>query len=208
MPRRPRRYRPTTIAEQLAGGGMALAGVGLAAVLFWSSGSPTSPHFADNLWRIVIGVGAVVAVLVIAIVTWEIRQLWQAGKRHRALQLSDIDNMSGRDFELYVAELLKGLGYEKVQLTPANQDNGTDVLFSHQGVRYAAQLKRYYHQVNIDALYQASGGKDYYGADTAVVITNSYFNPYATAHAAKAGIWLVDRTQLAEWIVSYQSKKT
>jgi len=57
----------------------------------------------------------------------------------------------------------------------------------------------------VDALYQASGGREYYECDRSVVITNSFFTPAASQLGKKIGTVLVDRNVLADWITEYQA---
>ncbi|HYD34672.1 MAG TPA: restriction endonuclease [Vitreimonas sp.] len=124
--------------------------------------------------------------------------------RHRALQLADIDTMTGYEFEHYVAAVLRDRGYYDVTVTAAAQDFGVDVLYRDETTTYAAQVKRYKGFVGVEALYQATGGRDYYHKQRAVVITNSYFSAAAIELARETNMELINRDQLTEWILDYQ----
>jgi restriction system protein len=180
----------------------------VAAVLFLGVG-----QFSIEQLVIAISLIAAVVVAVVGSIAW-----WQwsrARQRQRALQLVDIDRMDGHVFEHYVADLLRWQGYTQVSVTPQNNDFGVDILFTDptelnsittKPTTYAAQVKRYRGFVGVEALYQASGGRDYYGCDRAAVITNSRFSIQAHQLAKKTGLLLIDRTTLADWIHGYSQQ--
>lgn len=122
-------------------------------------------------------------------------------------KLTEVDLMTGREFEEYVAHLLKALGYKDIRITAQQGDFGVDVIFAHQGKTYAAQLKRYRKLVGIEALYQAVGGQQYYHTDHAAVITNAYLTPAAREFANQTGIFVVNRDKLGEWIEFVQEQQ-
>jgi restriction system protein len=153
-------------------------------------------------------------VLVSAIVTlviggwWWWRKLLHQIARTRALQITDVDQMSGVEFEQYVALLLKNQGYRNVETTRLQGDFGADLIFrDRKGVKWAAQLKRYKGQVGVEALYQVLGGKQYYGCQRMMVVTNSNFSTAAINLALKSSIYLVYRERLIEWMVDFQQDK-
>lgn len=133
--------------------------------------------------------------------TWRLRQ-----RKIKALQMIDIDGMSGREFEEYLASLLKSRGFINVSLTQVSGDFGADLIATKNGVKYAVQAKRYVGQVGVDALYQCFGGQKYYGCDESMVITNSTFTEAAQELARKSNAILVDGEKLAQWIVEFQQQ--
>lgn len=62
-------------------------------------------------------------------------------KRVRALQIADIDKMTGIEFEQYVGALLKSQGYG-IQFTPASGDYGTDIIATKGDRKIAVQIKK------------------------------------------------------------------
>src|SRR5437879_4016327 len=69
---------------------------------------------------------------------------WQRRKERErllALQVSDVDSMEGRDFEGYVAEILRTQGY-RIALTKVTGDYGGDIVARKNGVTSVLQLKR------------------------------------------------------------------
>lgn len=136
--------------------------------------------------------------------------LWYLHKqqiaRLRALQLSDVDTMTGVAFEHYVGKLLEAQGYH-VTFTSASNDFGVDIIARKGKDSYATQLKRYTGAVGRFAITDAVGGLAKYGCTKAMAITNSHFTPSAKELAAVNNCVLVDRDQLAQWIVDFQHTK-
>ena len=110
-----------------------------------------------------------------------------------------VDKMTGIDFELYVAELLRSIGVEDVSTTPVTGDQGADLLFTWNGDKYAVQAKRYLGSVGNRAIQEAHAAKDYYGCHTAWVVSNSHFTPSAKALAKELQVVLVDGDLLRDF---------
>lgn len=127
-----------------------------------------------------------------------------AGQRYKALQLDDVDRMSGREFEQYVACLLQHQGY-RTTLTPTSGDLGVDIVAERGGVRCAIQCKRWSRQVPRTAVSDAVAGAAHYRCTESMVVTTALFTPGAIqlARANKCG--LVDRDLLAQWVGQYQA---
>ena len=109
--------------------------------------------------------------------------------------MSQIDKMSGEDFEKYLGILYKRAGY-KIEFTPGTMDFGADLIVSKYGVRTVVQAKRYRKQVGEAAVQQALSGKEYYHADICMVVTNSDYTYAAKELAKKAGVRLINRWKL------------
>ncbi len=108
----------------------------------------------------------------------------------------DLDGMTGQDFELFVADLLKSQGVSSVSTTPATGDQGGDLLFTHNSKKYVVQAKHYKSTVGNKAVQEAHAAKGFYGCDEALVITSSTYTKAATALARQLGVKLVDGSQL------------
>lgn len=113
----------------------------------------------------------------------------------KILTIEDIDLMTGEEFEKYLADLLKNLGFE-TKLTKGSGDQGVDIIASRNGNKYAIQAKRYTGTVGNDAVQQAISGKGYIKADEAWVITNSTFTRSAIDLATQTQTKLWDRSKL------------
>ena len=114
------------------------------------------------------------------------------------------DYMTGRDFEIYCADLLSKNGFTNVQLTPSTGDYGADILATQNMIKYAIQCKCYSSDVGVDAVYQVSGGMKYYDANVGVVLTNRRFTDQAIALAEKIKIVLWNREFLNSLIKNAQ----
>jgi hypothetical protein len=102
------------------------------------------------------------------------------------------DELSGVDFEVYLARLLKKLGFEDVTGTPATGDQGADLLARKDGRKIAIQAKRYKGSVGNEAVQEVVGALKFYKADEGWVITSGRFTQPARALAQANGIHLVD----------------
>lgn len=122
-------------------------------------------------------------------------------------QLSSIDLMDGHDFEAWTAEVLREMGFRRVQVTQASGDQGVDVLAEKDGIRYAVQCKRYTADLGNTPVQEVHAGKDYYHCHVGVVLTNRYFTPSAKALAAQTGTLLWDRDWIKRRLQSGQGLK-
>lgn len=52
------------------------------------------------------------------------------------------DYMTGEDFEEFIANILKKIGFYNIQLTKKSGDQGVDILAEKQGIKHAIQCKR------------------------------------------------------------------
>lgn len=111
--------------------------------------------------------------------------------------LSRVDSMEGHDFEHWSADLLMKLGFQNVSVTPASGDHGVDVLAQKDGIKYAIQCKRYSHDLGNTPVQEVHAGKQMYGCQIGVVLTNKYFTPGAKQLADATGVLLWDR----DWLI-------
>ena len=119
---------------------------------------------------------------------------------YRSYELDDVDQLEGHDFEYFVGDLVEKNGFHSVEVTRGSGDHGIDVLAIKDGKSYAIQCKRYDTNVSNKAVQEAYSGKDIYGADIAVVITNQYFTKQAISDAASLGVVLWDRETIYKMI--------
>ena len=102
------------------------------------------------------------------------------------------EDMEGRDFEDYCADLLDAKGFENVETTPDSHDFGIDLIADKDGISYAIQCKCYSAPVGIKAVQEAYAGRDYYGSMVAVVMSNQRFTKNAVEFASKLNVVLWD----------------
>lgn len=115
-------------------------------------------------------------------------------------ELAYIDTMDGHAFEQFVADLLRKLGYEHVEVTPGSGDQGVDIIARKNGTRYAIQCKRYSKKLGNKPVQEAYAGKAIYGCSVAAVVTNNYFTEGAKEAARSTGVLLWDRDELKQMI--------
>ncbi len=135
----------------------------------------------------------------------KVRENRIAAERRKALRIQHIDAMGGIEFEHYVGALLLSQGY-KVSYTP-NNDYGIDVVAKRRGDVYGVQAKRYKANVGIAAVQQAVAGGAKYKCNKAMVVTNSYYTIAAKTLAAAHQCELINRDQLADWILKFSTAK-
>jgi hypothetical protein len=131
---------------------------------------------------------------------------WSSGgerRRYRALRLADVDSMAGHDFEHYVAALLEHQGHTTT-VTKGSGDLGVDVIAAKGALRYAVQTKRYSAAVPRTAVSDAVAGMAHYKCNAAMVVTTHRFSDGAQQLARSTGCVLVDRDELAQWIIAFQ----
>jgi HJR/Mrr/RecB family endonuclease len=128
-------------------------------------------------------------------------------KRIRALELADVDNMGGIEFEHYASKLLTNREF-RVEVTQPSGDLGVDIIAEKDGLKYAIQVKRQTNPVSRRAVSDAVAGKAHYGCNAAMVITNSQFTAGATRLAESTGCELIARNTLSEWVLDFQAPET
>ncbi|MCI8520796.1 MAG: hypothetical protein HFE51_08650 [Clostridia bacterium] len=114
------------------------------------------------------------------------------------LDISDVDNMDGYEFEEFCCRLLEFNGYTNVINTQASGDYGLDIIATTpEGFICGIQCKNYQGSVGIEAVQQALSGINYYKeCNVAVVLTNSTFTKQAIQMADETNVKLWDRDTL------------
>lgn len=108
-----------------------------------------------------------------------------------------VDRMSGEEFEKFLKAHFTNLGY-KVELTPVTCDYGCDLILIKDGIKSVVQAKRYTDTVGIKAIQEIIGAMQYYRAQSAMVVTNSFFTTNARELADRSNVILWDRNILVE----------
>lgn len=123
------------------------------------------------------------------------RLCWRFITKQHCPKLKDIDNMSGIDFEYYVANLLQEAGFHNISLTE-KFDLGVDIIAEKDGVRWGIQAKRNSNIVKANAVRQVVTGLKLYNCDRSMVVTNSVYSAVAQRLAYGNNCLLIDRTKL------------
>ncbi|HHY76704.1 MAG TPA: restriction endonuclease [Firmicutes bacterium] len=116
-------------------------------------------------------------------------------ERDLRLGLTDIDQMDGARFEDWLASFFRARGY-RVETTPRAGDYGVDLILEKNGHKTVVQAKRWKGSVGVTAIQEVYAGKTLYGADAAMVVTNSRFTDDARRLAKSTGVVLWDRNRL------------
>jgi len=127
------------------------------------------------------------------------------------LSMSEIDQMSGRDFEKYLEKLFIKLKYRvnRVGTCSYNHrgDFGADLIVEKDGIKTAIQAKCHSSCVGISSIREVLGAINYYNCQKAMVVTNSYFTNDAQIQAIVSNIKLWNRDKLINVISELNTKQ-
>lgn len=119
--------------------------------------------------------------------------------------LSEVNTMSGEEFESWCGRLLEKSGFLNVRFTPATGDQGVDILTQKNGIKYAVQCKCYSTVLGNTPIQEVSAGKTFYNCHVGVVMTNNYFTKGAKSLAEATGILLWDRDYIENMIQNLEA---
>lgn len=128
---------------------------------------------------------------------------WQ--RAHGHARAADLDQLSGTEFEEFLAGLFRAQGYA-AELTPLSGDYGADLILLKDGQRIAVQAKRYVGSVGVAAVQEALSGQAYYQCDTAWVVTTGAFTTNALELAKKSGVKLIGRSDIGNLMAQHAAK--
>ncbi len=161
--------------------------------------------FRDNLIGLAVVAGIVIAVkypvwaitlATVAFVAWIGILLIPRERKLRTYDMAMVDQMNGSEFENYIGELFRCLGFD-AEVTKATGDYGVDVICEKGNERIAIQAKRHSQRVNLKAVQEVVAGMRKYQCNKSMVITSNYFSQSAIELASNNNCELVDRDQLA-----------
>ena len=113
--------------------------------------------------------------------------------------LSKLDNTSGREFEEFVIELFKKLGYSTT-VTNRSKEYGCDMMLQQSNYRVAVQTTRSESELTFTSVQRVLDSSRKYDSQMSVVITNNKFLSSAKNLAKIKNVVLVDRKKLLELI--------
>ena len=128
---------------------------------------------------------------------------WQ--RRFGAAQAAELDQLTGVEFEEFLAGLFRAQGYT-AKLTPTTGDYGADLILSKDGQQIAVQAKRYTGSVGVQAVQEALSGQAYYKCHTAWVITTGTFTINALELAKKSGVKMIGRSDIGNLMAQGKGK--
>jgi len=116
--------------------------------------------------------------------------------------MSQIDALSGVEFEYFLKQLFENLGYE-ASVTKKSYDFGADLVVKKKNEISIVQAKCYNKTVGVKAVQEIIGAKNHYNAKDAFVATNNYFSKEAQILASENNIKLLDRDVLMNLVKKF-----
>ena len=109
---------------------------------------------------------------------------------HQKTCMGDFKELDGHQFEAYLKKLFEALNYTVIR-TKLSGDQGADLVLSIDNEKTVVQVKKYNGDVSNKAIQEVVAAKNYYKADKALVVTNSFFTKGAIdlALANKVELW-------------------
>ncbi|MGQ9874009.1 MAG: restriction endonuclease [Chloroflexus sp.] len=143
-------------------------------------------------WRVTIVIGLVS--LVFLLVAW-----WN-DHRQRSLRRKQLLELSPAEFEERVAQLLRDLGWQRVQVRGGSGDRGVDITAERDGHLYLVQCKRYTKPVSPTYVRDLVGALHIQRANQAILVTTSGFTRQCYLEAKNQPVQLWDGPTLMRYI--------
>ncbi len=121
-------------------------------------------------------------------------------QRYNSVQMAEVDQMTGIQFEEFCSMMLKKTGYTNIVLTKGSNDQGVDITAEKDGHKYAVQCKRHKSVLSNSSIQEVFAGARLYSCDTPVVMTNSFFTKGAKELAAATGVQLWNRDVIMDML--------
>ena len=120
-------------------------------------------------------------------------------KKELSEQYSLNNIVTGTQFELYLVNIFKELGY-KTKHNGKSGDQGADLILKKDDYVYAVQAKYYTGKLSNTPVQEIAGALKYYNANQGVVITNSTFTTGAEELAKANNVILIDGKDLKKLV--------
>ena len=124
-------------------------------------------------------------------------EIWwyETRNNRRSGEVFDV-NMTGYDYEHFCSELLRNSGWN-CRTTPASGDQGADIIADMKGHTIVVQCKKSSSSsIGNKAVQEVYSARTYYGADSAIVVTNSSYSQSAKNLAHSLGVILMHHEEL------------
>lgn len=125
------------------------------------------------------------------------REKIQEKARPRVLRVTEVDEMTGPQFEEFLAALYRHQG-KAVEEIGGSGDMGADLIVGNTAV----QAKQRSDPISRRAVSDVATATDYYDCENAVVVATSYFTSDAKELASSLGVRLIDREDLADQLAN------
>ena len=149
-------------------------------------------------------------ILLPLIIVWLICQKIKMTKKQNSrfvevFNLSQIDSLSGEEFENLLKVIFEKQGYD-VSLTKKSHDYGADLVLRRKNKLSIVQTKCYEKNIGIKAVQEIIAAQRHYGADDMFVATNRYFSKDAIILAGEHNVKLIDRDVIVKLVNAYAPK--
>lgn len=146
--------------------------------------------------------GWIVAIAIAGLVLWLL--LRKKGPRTPTAQeltqrFGQVHLMSGGQFEVFVADLMRSMGYQ-ASVLGGSGDQGVDVIAAAGGERIAIQCKNYKKAVGNKPVQEVFAGARHHGCQHAWVVAPAGFTKGAHELARSVGVLLFDANSVRRWI--------
>jgi restriction system protein len=152
----------------------------------------------------------VILLLIVAIVVFLLYTRYRPPKTPAAVELTrrlgTVRYMSGAQFEGFVAEIMRGLGYRATVLGGSG-DQGVDVIATAGKERIAIQCKNYAKPVGNKPVQEVYAGSRYHGCNSEWVVAPTGFTKGAVELARRLGVTLYDAQAIRTWIQRIDEKE-
>src|SRR5215212_11065856 len=115
------------------------------------------------------------------------------------LSLQNVGAMSGGQFEVFVAQVLRALGYRTTVLGGSG-DQGVDIIAVSQGGKVALQCKNYRKPVGNKPVQEVYAGSKHHRCDEAWVVAPAGYTKGAYELAQSVGVSLFNAGSIRTWI--------
>ena len=116
--------------------------------------------------------------------------------------ISQINSLSGTEFEKYLKLLFEKMGY-RVQTTKKSKDFGVDLILEKNKKKTIVQAKCYSHTVGVSAIQEIISARNHYNIFEALVVTNQKFSKEAEVLAEENKVMLAGRAELEGLVSKY-----
>ena len=116
--------------------------------------------------------------------------------------ISQINSLSGTEFENYLKLLFENMGY-KVQTTKKSKDFGVDLILEKNKKKTIVQAKCYSHTVGVSAVQEIISARNHYNIFEALVVTNQKFSKEAEILADENKVMLAGKAELEGLVSKY-----
>lgn len=120
-------------------------------------------------------------------------------RRYAHMDFADVRRMNWREFEHFLGDLFRRLGYEAT-VTQASGDFGVDVLVTApDGTKIAVQAKHWKSEyVGVQPVLKTVGGAAHYGCQQAIIVTTSGYTDAARQASRTTGVELWGPEEIAD----------